>query len=242
MTEASGADYTGRVIAVTGAGRGLGRLLVGYFLDRGAWVAGISRSPSEIEHSNYADLPGDVGDADAVRSIFLEIGRRHRRLDIVINNAAVLTSTHALVMPADQAEAMVRTNFLGSLYVAREAAKIMKRGGFGRIINIGSMAAVLEPIGDSVYAATKRASMTLAGVMAKEFAGYGITVNTIAVTALDTEMLAQLAPHRIDAVVDALPLPRRATADDIFNIVDFLAAERSAYVTAQTIFLGGLHE
>lgn len=242
MTEASGADYTGRVIAVTGAGRGLGRLLIEYFLDRGASVTGVSRSPVEIEHANYVDHPTDVGDAEQVRSTFLEIGQRHGRLDIVVNNAAVLTSTHALVMPANHAEAMVRTNILGVLYVAREAAKVMKRGRFGRIINIGSMAAVLEPIGDSVYAATKRASMTLAGVMAKEFAGYGITVNTVAVTALDTEMLDQLSPQRIDAVVSALPLPRRATADDIFNVVDFLAAERSGYITAQTIFLGGLHE
>jgi 3-oxoacyl-[acyl-carrier protein] reductase len=136
---------------------------------------------------------------------------------------------------------MIRTNFLGSFFVSREAAKLMRKGRFGRIINIGSMAATLEPIGDSIYAAMKAASMTLAAVLAKEFAGYGITVNTLAVTALETDMLAQLPREKIDAVVAGLPIPRFATPDDIFNVVDFFASPESSYITAQTIFLGGVH-
>jgi 3-oxoacyl-[acyl-carrier protein] reductase len=95
----------------------------------------------------------------------------------------VLTSIHALVMPATSAEAMLRTNVLGVFLASREAAKLMRRGGYGRIVTIGSMASAMEPVGDSVYAATKAASMTLTGVLAKELAGYGITVNTLAVSA-----------------------------------------------------------
>ena len=81
----------------------------------------------------------------------------------------------------------------------------------------------------------------LASVLAKELASYGVTVNTLAVTALDTDMLEQLPREKVDAVVSGLPLPRFATEDDIFNVIDFFASSRSSYVTAQTIFLGGVH-
>ena len=103
------------------------------------------------------------------------------------------------------------------------------------------MAAALEPVGDSVYAATKAAAMTLAGVLAKELAGFNITCNTLGVTAFSSDMLEQLPREKIEAVIARLPLPRSATADDIFNVVDFFASERSSYVTAQTVFLGGVH-
>jgi 3-oxoacyl-[acyl-carrier protein] reductase len=233
--------YQGMVVVVTGTRKGLGRLLADRFLDEGARVIGMSRGETTITHPGYEHHAVDVGDDAAVRALFAKIARSHGRVDIVVNNAAVLTSIHAMLMPAPRAEEMIRTNFLGSFFVSREAAKLMRKGRFGRIINIGSMAATLEPIGDSIYAAMKAASMTLAAVLAKEFAGYGITVNTLAVTALETDMLAQLPREKIDAVVAGLPIPRFATPDDIFNVVDFFASPESSYITAQTICLGGVH-
>lgn len=237
----TGPKYTGKVVVVTGARKGLGRMLAVHFLDEGGQVIGFSRGESSIAHPNYRHQTVDVGDAPAVRAAFSAIHQSAGRVDIVVNNAAVLTSLHAMLMPAERAAEMVQTNFLGVLYVSREAARVMKKGKFGRIINVGSMASTLEPIGDSVYAATKAASMTLAAVLAKELAGYGITVNTMAVTALETDMLDQLPREKVNAVVAGLPLPRFATPEDIFNVIDFFASPDSSYITAQSIFLGGVH-
>ena len=234
-------SYAGRVVVVTGASRGLGRLLSEHFLALHAQVIGVSRGDSDLEHLEYEHHSADIADDAAIRAVFTAVARSHGRVDVVINNAAVLTSIHAMLMPASRAEEMVRTNVLGNLFVAREAAKIMRKRSYGRIIGIGSMASTLEPIGDSVYAATKAASMTLTGVLAKEFAGYGITVNTLAISAFDTDMYRQLSPEKVGAVVAGLPLPRLASPDDIFNVIDFFASERSSYITAQTIFLGGVH-
>ena len=117
----------------------------------------------------------------------------------------------------------------------------MRKRKWGRIINIGSMAASLEPMGDSVYAACKAGLSTLANVMAKEFASFNVTCNTLAITAIDSDMLSQLPRDKIEAIIAGLPVPRFATPDDILNVVDFLAAERSSYITAQTIFLGGVN-
>jgi 3-oxoacyl-[acyl-carrier protein] reductase len=162
-------------------------------------------------------------------------------IDIVVNNAAVLTSQYAMIMPAGAAQAMVNVNLLAPFLVSREAAKWMRKTKWGRIINIGSMAASLEPQGDSVYAACKAGLVTLANVMAKEFAPFNVTCNTLGITAIETDMLGQLPRDKIDAVIAGLPLPRLATPDDILNVVDFFASERSAYVTGQTLYLGGVH-
>jgi 3-oxoacyl-[acyl-carrier protein] reductase len=103
------------------------------------------------------------------------------------------------------------------------------------------MAASLEPMGDSIYAATKAAISTLANVMAKELASINVTCNTLGITAFETDMVGQLPRAKVDAVVASLPLARFATADDILNVVDFFASSRSSYVTAQTVFLGGVN-
>jgi 3-oxoacyl-[acyl-carrier protein] reductase len=103
------------------------------------------------------------------------------------------------------------------------------------------MAVSLEPIGDSIYAACKAGLTTLSNVMAKELAPLNITCNTLSITAIKTDMLLKLPVNKIDAVIAGLPIPRYAEADDIFNIIDFLASERSSYITAQTIYMGGVN-
>ena len=241
MTTPEGGRYAGNIAIVTGSRKGLGRMLAVHFLDEGAQVIGLSRAESSIAHERYEHLSVDIGDDLAVRAAFAAIARAHGRVDIAINNAAASTSAYALLLPAEQAEEMVRTNFLGGFYVARQAAKLMRKQKFGRIINIGSMISVVEPVGTSVYAAMKSASMTMAGVLAKEFAADGITVNTVAVSAFRTDMLDQLAPEKVDNLLATLPLGRLATPDDVFNVVDFFASPRSSYVTAQAVFLGGVH-
>ena len=241
MTTPEGNKYAGSVVVVTGSRKGLGRLLAVHFLDEGARVIGLSRAESSIDHANYEHHSVDVGQDRGVRAAFVAIARVYGGVDIVLNNAGVSTSTYALLMPAAQAEEMVQTNFLGSFYVAREAAKLMRRRKFGRIINIGSMVSMVEPVGSSVYAAMKAASMTMTGVLAKEFASDGITVNTLAVSALQTDMLDQLTQEKVAELLAALPLRRLATPEDVFNVVDFFASRQSSYVTAQTVFLGGVH-
>ncbi|MBT9502098.1 MAG: SDR family oxidoreductase [Burkholderiaceae bacterium] len=234
--------YEGKIVLVTGARRGVGRLLAEHFLNQGAQVIGFSRhEDDEAQLSGYTPLAVDVGDPESVARGFEQVRKQFGRVDIVVNNAAVLTSQYAMIMPAGAAKSMLDANILGTFLVSREAAKLMRKSKWGRIINIGSMAASLEPMGDSIYAATKAAIATLANVMAKEFAAMNITCNTLGITAIETDMLGQLPKDKIDAVIAGLPLPRYATAEDIFNVVDFFASERSGYVTAQTVFLGGVN-
>lgn len=236
------ARYDGKVVLVTGSSRGVGKLLCKHFLDGGATVIGFSRSGSDaLDDNGVREFAVDVGDEHSVLNAFATLRHDYKRLDILINNAAVLTSQYSMILPAAAARSMVETNLFGTFLVSREAAKLMRRSKWGRIINIGSMAAALDPMGDSIYAATKAGVSTLANVMAREFASFNVTCNTLGITAIPTDMLSQLPRDKIDAVIASLPIPRYAEADDILNVVDFFAAERSGYITAQTIFLGGVH-
>jgi 3-oxoacyl-[acyl-carrier protein] reductase len=233
--------YSGKVTLVTGSRRGVGRIITDHFLREDATVIGLAKGESTIEHAAYRHIPTDIANPDAIAAAFATMRKTITAIDIVVNNAAVLTSQYALIMPPGAAQAMVNVNLLAPFLISREAAKMMRKTKWGRIINIGSMAASLEPVGDSMYAATKAGLSTLANVMAKEFGTFNVTCNTLAISAIETDMLSQLPRDKIEEIIAKLPVPRFAEPDDILNVIDFLASERSSYITAQTIFLGGVN-
>jgi 3-oxoacyl-[acyl-carrier protein] reductase len=233
--------FGGRVALVTGSRRGVGRLICEHLLAEGATVLGFARGEASFAHERYRHFQVDVAEPAEVQNAFLALRREFPILHILVNNAGTLTSQYALIMAAGAAKSMMDTNLLGPFLVSREAAKLMRKGKWGRIINISSMAVSLEPVGDSVYAACKSGLATMGNIMAKEFASFQVTVNTLAISAFATDMLSQLPQDKIQEVVGNLPIPRFALADDILNVVDFFASERSSYLTAQTLYLGGVH-
>lgn len=240
MTQAAKV-YAGKFVLVTGSRRGVGRLIAEHFLENGARVAGFARGEATFDYPGYFHFQVDIGDPHAVQKAFAALKKVTDSVQIVVNNAAVLTSQYAMIMPPAAAQAMLNTNLMGAFMVSREASKMMRKTKWGRIINIGSMAASLEPVGDSIYAACKAGLSSLANVMARELAPLNVTCNTLAVSAIKTDMLSQLPQDKIAAVIASLPIPRFAEPDDILNVLDFLASERSSYITAQTIYLGGVH-
>jgi 3-oxoacyl-[acyl-carrier protein] reductase len=237
--------YKNKNILVTGASRGVGFEIACHFIKNGANVIGLSRGKGNIEDQNYKHYSVDLGDPDSIVSCFKNyISKDFKKIDIVINNAAVMTSQFSMIMPIKNAMDMLNVNLLGVFLVSREAAKLMRGKEPGRIINIGSMASSLEPIGDSIYAAAKSGIITLANVMAKEFSTLNITCNTLAITAIETDMLnshSANAQVKIKEIINNLPIPRIANIDDILNVIDFFSSEKSSYVTAQTIYLGGIN-
>lgn len=238
--------YDLKVVLVTGSSRGVGLEIAKYFLSEGATVIGLSRGENnKISHEAYSHFSVDIGNPEAIQSCFRKnITPEFKKVDILINNAAVMTSQYAMILPLTNIRDMININLLGLFIVSRETAKLMRGKTPSRIINIGSMASSLEPMGDSIYAATKAAIITLANVMGKELAMYQVTCNTLGITAIETDMLNShndTAKVKIKEIINAMPIPRIAEMDDIMNVIDFFASDRSGYITGQTIYLGGIN-
>lgn len=234
--------YSGKTVLITGSSRGIGHWLVNHFLQNGAKVIGITRSIG-YDATNYRHFVCDLSKAEQIEKTFAEIKAflDGEKIDIVINNAAVMTSQYAIKLKTIDADSMIKTNLLAPFIVSREAVALMYGSPHPRIINIGSMADAVEAMGDSVYAACKAGLRTMTHILAKEFVMQKITVNVVAVSAIETDMLKQHKPEVIEKIKAMLPIHRLATMDDIYNVVDFFCSENSDYITGQTIYLGGIN-
>lgn len=228
------------VVLISGARKGIGRSLVGHFLRKGAVVVGCSREPSDLEHERYAHERADVSQEADVQRVVREIAERHGRLDIVVNNAGVASMNHSLLTPVASVERIMDTNFRGTFLVCREAAKLMQRHRYGRIVNIGSVAQPLRLEGEAVYAASKAAIVVFTQVLARELAPFGITCNVVGPAPIETDLIRSVPKEKIAAIVEALAIKRLGRFEDVANVVDFFVRPESEYVTGQVVYLGGV--
>jgi len=225
-------------MVITGTSRGVGRGIAEYFLGLGYLVFGCSRGPSSFNHERYEHATVDIGNDEQVRHWIASIGRDHGRIDVVVNNAGVSGIALALVTSADLVENTFKTNFVGTFAVSREAAKVMLKRRYGRIINISSIATDLHMKGSAAYAASKSAMVEFTKILAKELGTSGITCNVIALPLVAAGMSAELSAGVIEEYEKNLVMNRWATLDDICNVVGFLASPGSGLVTGQVINLG----
>ncbi|OAN45774.1 oxidoreductase [Chloroflexus islandicus] len=227
------------VVLITGSSRGIGRFLVEHFLQRGALVEGCARSAVDWELPGYTHHQVDVSNEGQVKAMLSAIQRRHGRLDIAINNAGIAAMNHALLTPGETASRILNINVLGSFLVCREAAKLMRRRNYGRIVNFSTIAVPLRLEGEALYAAAKSAVEMLTRVLAREFAPFGITVNAIGPTPIETDLIRGVPREKLQHIIDTLAIRRFGTFADVAHVIDFFTNPASDYITGQVIYLGG---
>lgn len=228
------------VALVTGSRRGLGRFLCEHLLGRGYRVVGCSREAADWESEGFDHQQVDVTDEAQVEALLRRIRRSYGRLDAAINNAAIASMNHVFLTPGASVEKMMATNVLGTFLVSREAAKIMRRKKFGRIVNVSSVAVPMRLAGQAVYNSSKSAVEKLSQTMARELAEYGITVNVVGPGPIDTDMIRGIPQEKIDSLVSSLPVQRLTSFNDVGNVVDFFLRAESAAITGQVVYLSGV--
>jgi 3-oxoacyl-[acyl-carrier protein] reductase len=228
-----------RVLLITGASSGIGRELARHYAVRGFRVVGCSRSPAGFRLRGYEHFVADVADEAAVGAMFDAIGRRYGRLDALLNNAGIASMNHVLLTPMRTVREILETNVAGTFLVSREAAKLMRRGGGGRIVNFVSAAVPWKLEGEAAYVASKAAVLALTQVLARELADFAVTVNAVGPGPMDTRLTAGVPKAKLDALVRRQALRRPCRPADVANVVDFFLRPESGFVTGQVVFLGG---
>ena len=229
-----------KVVIITGTSRGIGKFLAEHYLDAGALVFGCSRSESAVAHPNYSHFEIDVCDEKSVTRMVRSAGRRTGKIDALVNNAGIAAMNHIATTPLSQARRIFDTNFFGSFIFCREAAKLMGRSGGGAIVNFSSVAVPFNLEGESAYAASKAAVECFTRVCAGEFGGSGVRVNAVGATPVKTDLTKSVPKDKIDALLNRQAISRWGEFEDVANVVDFLIDDKSAFITGQVIYLGGV--
>ena len=228
------------VMIVTGSRKGIGRVLAETYAKRGYIVEGCSRGEAGWEAENYTHHQVDVADERQVKAMITDVARRHGRIDIVLNNAAIASMNHILLTPAASANRMLEVNVTGTMLFCRDAAKVMMRRRYGRIVNFTTIVAPIALAGEALYAASKAAVVTFTRILAFELGQWGITCNSFGATPIMTDMIRGVPQEKIDAVVNNLAIKRLGTPEDCCNVCDFFINRASDNITGQVVYLGGI--
>ena len=228
------------IMAITGTRKGIGRFLAEHYLTQGWIVAGCSRGESDLAHDNYRHFCLDVCDERAVTKMMRAVAREFGQLDALLNNAGIASMNHALLTPKSTVERIFQTNVFGTFLFCREAAKLMGRRKYGRIVNFATVATPLKLEGEAVYAASKAAVVSLTEVLAREIADLGITVNAVGPTPVPTDLVGSVPEAKMQALIARQSIRRYGEMRDVLNVVDFFLSKDSDFVTGQTLYLGGV--
>jgi 3-oxoacyl-[acyl-carrier protein] reductase len=226
-------------MVITGTRKGLGRHLVEHYSKAGWQVVGCSRQPVDYSVQSYRHFCLDVADEAAVEAMFAELGKDGIGLDVLINNAGIASMNHVLLTPLSTVSDIFRTNVLGTYLFSRQAARLMSKKRFGRIVNMATVATPLKLEGEAAYAASKAAVVSLTQIMARELSELGITVNAVGPGPLDTDLTRSVRKDKIEKLLGQLAIKRLGSLADVSNVIDFLIAPESGAVTGQIIYLGG---
>ncbi len=236
-----------RVAIVTGAGQGIGRVFAHALAGAGAKVVVADRNEGNAravaEAVGGMAAPVDVGDPASVGAMVAAVEAAHGRIDVLVNNAAIfstITMRPFEQIPLEEWDEVLRVNLTGPFLCARAVLPGMRRGGWGRIVNIGSGAVTLGRPGYLHYIATKSALVGMSRSMARELGPDGITVNTIMPGATFTEVERKtVTPEFVERIVAQQCVHRPQRADDLVGTLLFLCGEGSAFVTGQAIAVDG---
>ena len=245
-------DLTGQVALVTGGSRGIGRDLARALAACGATVLAGVRSGSDspeaaavawsADHSgSVAPVTLDVTDVAGTRAAVDRIVADHGRIDILVNNAGLGANHDAVDVTEADWDAMMAVNLKGLFFTSQAVGRHMIERGYGRIVNVSSQAGLVGIKRHAVYSASKGGVNLVTKVLALEWAPFGVTVNAIAPTWINTPGTAERLddPAFLAGVLARIPVGRVGTTADVAAAVVFLASRASSLITGVVLPVDG---
>jgi len=239
----------GKTALVTGASRGIGKAIALRLAKDGYDIAVNYNSNAERAEQTAEEIralgvsaktyKADTSNIDEVKAMFRELRKDFGGLDVLVNNAGVVDDAYLLMVGQESLEKSLSINIKGYINCAQQAALRMAGAGKGLIINVSSVSSILAVEGQTVYSATKGAVNSMTATMAKELAPRGIRVNAVAPGFIGTDMLKSIPEDLAAKYVEAIPLKKFGTAEDVANVVASLCSDDFSYMTGQVIVLDG---
>lgn len=238
-----------KVALITGASRGIGKQISITLAKEGYNISLNCRKQSEevikikeeIESYNVDCLivEGDVSKFEDAEKITKQTIEAFGRIDVLVNNAGITKDMLLLRMKEEDFKSVIDVNLCGTFNMTKNVSSYMMKARSGRIINLASVVGISGNAGQSNYAASKAGIIGFTKSLAKELASRNILVNAIAPGFISTDMTNVLKDDVKTKILEQIPLRREGTAEDVANVVKFLASDDSKYITGQTINIDG---
>ena len=238
-------DLTGKVALITGAAGGLGDKIARTLHAQGATLALTDMRTEPMEKlkaelgSRVEVFTANLTDAEAVKTLVDDVEKKMGKIDILVNNAGLTRDNIFIRMSDEEWQLVLDVNLTAGFKLARAAVRGMMKRRFGRIIGIASVVGVMGNAGQANYAASKGGMIAMNKSLAQEVASRGVTVNSIAPGFIRTPMTDVLTDDVKAKLMARIPAGKLGEAQDIANVVAFLASDEAQYITGQTINING---
>jgi 3-oxoacyl-[acyl-carrier protein] reductase len=237
-----------RTALVTGASRGIGRACALALSEAGVRLVLAARQRAKLDEvarlirekgGEAAVIEMDLASSESVKGGIGQAVKEMGRIDILVNNAGITKDGLALRMKQADWDAVLQTNLTGAFSAIQQVLPGMVRERWGRIINITSVVGEAGNPGQSNYAASKAGLIGLTKSLAQELASRQITVNAVAPGMIETDMTSVLGPEVREKILEAIPLKRLGTAEEVAACVRFLASDEAGYITGHVLKVNG---
>ena len=228
-------------VFVSGASKGIGKIIAYYFAKNNYTVVGTSRKKFEFDNKldNLIPIQLDVTSRDDIKACFDDLKNRGLLPNILVNNAGITSDQLFLRMKDSDWDNVIDTNLNGVFNLSKIFIKNMVKNRNGRIINISSISGLMGNPGQVNYSSSKAALNGFTKSLAKELGSRNITVNSVAPGFIETDMTSYLDDSAKKDVIETIPLKRLGKPEDVAELVMFLASEEASYITGQTISIDG---
>lgn len=234
-------DLTAKKSLITGASGTIGGSIAKLFHSLGSHVIISGSNQEKLQElannlkDNYTIVPYDLANIDECTNLVASL----EQIDILVCNAGITKDMLAIKMSNEMFDQVIDINLKASFILNREAIKKMMKTRYGRIINIASVVAVSGNPGQANYCASKAGLIGMTKSLAIEVASRGITINVVSPGFIKSNMTDKLNEAQKEAIMQKIPLRTFGEAEDVANVVAFLASDKASYITGQTIHVNG---
>ena len=241
---------SGKNAIVTGSNRGIGLAVVEKLASEGANVYACARTRSDefeekmrkIALSQAVSVEAvyfDMSDNNGLKKEIKNIISKEKKIDILVNNAGISDTHLFFMMPVEKIRSLFEVNYFAHLEILQLVAKLMKKNKTGSIVNICSTSGMYSEKGGLAYGSSKSALLFATKVLALELGEYGIRVNSVSPGFIGTDMWSNRNEDLKEKILSETPLGRQGNAEDVANLVAYLASEEASFITGQNIVADG---